>query len=453
MYTAVLRTMLPCTYCHGWHVCLFCRSTKTGHKKTNIFRGTLKVMNRAIIIILDSLGLGASADAVKYGDQNSDTFGHIVEACEAGLANNAQRQGPLKIPNLLRWGLGAAAVGSRKNKLPLETPRNVQGAYGHAVEVSSGKDTPSGHWEICGLPVPFNWGTFPQQDNCFPAQLMQDLLAQGNIEGTLANKHGSGTDMLVDYGEEHLRTGYPICYTSADSVFQIAAHEDSFGLERLYTLCKVAKTLVDPLNVTRVIARPFKGTSAADFERTPNRRDLTTPPIGRTLLDHIQDQQGTVVSVGKIGDIFAHKGVSYTVKAADNMGLVDQMFDQMDKVKEGLLFVNLVDFDTKYGHRRNVAGYANALEEFDARLPELEGKLEQQDLVLLSADHGCDPTWPGSDHTREHVPVVFYGNHCGTPVQAARNLGERASFADMGQTVAEHLGVVPLDHGTACELN
>ncbi|MDC9719605.1 MAG: phosphopentomutase [Gammaproteobacteria bacterium] len=409
-------------------------------------------MNRAIIIILDSLGLGASADAPRYGDQNSDTFGHIVEACEAGLANNAQRQGPLKIPNLLRWGLGAAAVGSRKEVLPLATHTRVEGAYGHAVEVSSGKDTPSGHWEICGLPVPFEWGTFPQQENCFPEQLLKDLLFLGNIQGTLANKHGSGTDVLAQYGEEHLRTGYPICYTSADSVFQIAAHEDTFGLERLYALCEVAKKLVDPLNVTRVIARPFKGTCNADFERTANRKDLTTPPIGPTLLDHIQDQQGTVVSVGKIGDIFAHKGVSYTVKAANNMSLVDQLLAQMDIVKEGLLFVNLVDFDSKYGHRRNVAGYANALEEFDARLPEIEANLGQQDLVLLSADHGCDPTWPGSDHTREHVPVVFYGHHCGAPVQAC-DLGERATFADMGQTVAQHLNLVPLAYGTACELN
>ena len=409
-------------------------------------------MNRAIIIILDSLGLGASADAHKYGDQNADTFGHIVEACETGLANNSQRHGPLKIPNLLRWGLGAAAVGSRKHKLPLATHLNVQGAYGHAVEVSSGKDTPSGHWEICGLPVPFNWGTFPQQEDCFPTQLMQDLLAQGQIQGTLANKHGSGTDILAEYGEQHLRTGFPICYTSADSVFQIAAHEETFGLERLYDLCEVAKKLVDPLNVARVIARPFKGTCNADFERTANRRDLTTPPMGPTLLDHIQDQNGCVVSVGKVGDIFAHKGVNYTVKADDNMGLVDQLLDQMKQVKEGLLFVNLVDFDSQYGHRRDVAGYANALEEFDARLPQIEAQLEPQDLVLLSADHGCDPTWPGSDHTREHVPVVFYGHHCGLPVQAI-DLGERTTFADMGQTVASHLGLVSLNYGIGCQLN
>jgi phosphopentomutase len=409
-------------------------------------------MNRSIIIILDSLGLGASADAPKYGDQNADTFGHIVEACADGRANNAQRQGPLKIPNLLRWGLGAAAVGSRSVALPLATHDQIEGAYGHAVEVSSGKDTPSGHWEICGLPVLFEWGTFPQQEDCFPQHLMQDLLAQGGIEGTLGNTYGSGTDVLVEFGEQHMRTGWPICYTSSDSVFQIAAHEDSFGLERLYALCEVAKKLVDPLNVTRVIARPFKGTCAADFKRTANRKDLTTPPTGPTLLDHIQDQQGTVVSVGKVGDIFAHKGVSYTVKAANNMALVDQLLDQMDKVKHGLLFVNLVDFDSQFGHRRDVAGYANALEEFDLRLPEIEAKLEPQDLVLLSADHGCDPTWPGSGHTREHVPVVFFGRYCGAPVKTL-DLGERASFADMGQTIAKHLNLAPLAYGDACTLN
>ena len=409
------------------------------------------MMNRAIIIVLDSLGIGASADAAKYGDLNADTFGHIVEACDQGKANNDKREGKLHIPNLMRWGLAEAATGSRKQNLPLDKAQNIEGAYGHAVELSSGKDTPSGHWEICGLPVPFEWGTFPDQPNCFPEALMAQLKELGNISGTLANKHCSGTKVLVEYGEEHLATGMPICYTSADSVFQIAAHEETFGLERLYALCEIAKKLVDPLNVTRVIARPFKGTCAADFERTANRKDLTTPPVGPTLLDHIQDKQGTVVSVGKIGDIFAHKGVNYTVKAADNMGLVDQLLAQMDKVKEGLLFVNLVDFDSKYGHRRDIAGYANALEEFDLRLPEIEAKLGLQDLVLLTADHGCDPTFPGSNHTREHVPVVFYGHYCGAKVEAV-NLGERASFADMGQTVACHLGVEPLNYGTACKL-
>jgi phosphopentomutase len=245
-----------------------------------------------------------------------------------------------------------------------------------------------------------------------------------------------------------MNTGFPICYTSADSVFQIAAHEETFGLQRLYDLCEVAKRLVDPLNITRVIARPFIGDSWENFERTPNRRDLTTPPTGPTLLDHIQAAGAPVVSVGKIGDIFSHQGVSYTVKAKDNMGLVDELLKQMDKVKEGLLFVNLVDFDTKYGHRRDVSGYALALEEFDKRLPEIENQLNSNDLVLITADHGCDPTWPGSDHTREHVPVVFYGESVNN-----QNLGERASFADMGQTIAQHLNLAPLAHGEACNLN
>jgi phosphopentomutase len=322
-----------------------------------------------------------------------------------------------------------------------------QGAYGYAREVSAGKDTPSGHWEICGLPVPFEWGTFPSQENCFPSSLLQNLITQGQISGTLANKHASGTEVIKEFGEQHLETGFPICYTSADSVFQIAAHEQSFGLERLYELCKVAKRLVDPLDITRVIARPFIGTCSDDFERTANRRDLTTPPNGLTLLDFIQAAGGQVVSVGKIADIFSNQGVSYTVKGSDNMALIDQLLLQMKLAQEGLIFVNLVDFDTKFGHRRDVAGYALALEQLDKRIIEIESLLSNDDLVLITADHGCDPTWPGSDHTREHVPVVFYGNQVKN-----NNLGERSSFADMGQTIANHLEIDPLPHGKSCQL-
>ena len=244
-----------------------------------------------------------------------------------------------------------------------------------------------------------------------------------------------------------METGYPICYTSADSVFQIAAHEQSFGLERLYELCKVAKRLVDPLDITRVIARPFIGTCSDDFERTANRRDLTTPPNGPTLLDFIQAAGGQVVSVGKISDIFSNQGVSYTVKGSDNMELIDQLLSQMKLAQEGLIFVNLVDFDTKFGHRRDVAGYALALEQLDKRIIEIESLLGTDDLVLITADHGCDPTWPGSDHTREHVPVVFYGNQVKNI-----NLGERSSFADMGQTIANHLEIDPLPYGKSCQL-
>lgn len=403
-------------------------------------------MKRAIILVLDSLGLGSSADAHRYGDNGADTLGHIAEACAEGNADNSQRQGPLNIPNLLRWGLGAAANASRGKPLPVASVI-PQGAYGYAREVSAGKDTPSGHWEICGLPVPFEWGTFPSQENCFPSSLLQNLVTQGQIGGTLANKHTSGTEVIKEFGEEHLETGFPICYTSADSVFQIAAHEQSFGLGRLYELCKVAKRLVDPLDITRVIARPFIGTCSDDFERTANRRDLTTPPNGLTLLDFIQTAGGQVVSVGKIADIFANQGVSYTVKGSDNMALIDQLLSQMKLAHEGLIFVNLVDFDSKFGHRRDVAGYALALEQLDKRINEIENQLNTDDLVLITADHGCDPTWPGSDHTREHVPVVFYGNKVKN-----NNLGERSSFADMGQTIAHHLEIDPLPYGKSCQL-
>jgi phosphopentomutase len=404
-------------------------------------------MNRAIILVLDSLGIGASDDAYKYGDEGSDTLGHIAEYCAAGKADNNIRDGALDIPNLQRLGLVAAANSSRGKEMPVLQNITPQSAYGFASEVSVGKDTPSGHWEMCGLPVPFQWGLFPDTDECFPSELMTELVSKGNLDGTLANKHASGTTVLQEFGEEHINSGMPICYTSGDSVFQIAAHEKHFGLERLYSLCEIAKKLVDPLNIARVIARPFIGENVQSFERTSNRRDLTTPPIGKTLLDHINSANGSVVSIGKISDIFAHQGITYKVKGDSNMLLVDQLLDQMAKVKDGLLFVNLVDFDSKYGHRRDVPGYAHALEQLDARIPEIEAQLRSNDLALITADHGCDPTWPGSDHTRENVPVVFFGNNI-----KQHDLGKRSSFADMGQTIAEHLGVEKLDYGNACNL-
>ncbi|MDB4037446.1 phosphopentomutase [Candidatus Thioglobus sp.] len=404
-------------------------------------------MKRSIILVLDSLGLGSTKDSHLYGDTGADTLGHIIESCDSNSANNSERNGPLVIPNLIRWGLGEAAIASRKKPLPISRVE-PQGAFGYAKEVSAGKDTPSGHWEICGLPVPFEWGTFPKTENCFPESLLLSLIEEGKIGGTLANQHASGTQVIEEFGQEHIDSGFPICYTSADSVFQIAAHEEHFGLDRLYELCTIAKRLVDPLEITRVIARPFTGNSKDGFERTANRKDLTTPPNGPTLLDNIQDGGGDVISVGKIGDIFSNQGVSYTVKAANNMGLVDQLLSEMKKVNEGLIFVNLVDFDTKFGHRRDVAGYALALEQFDARIPEIEAQLTSNDLVLITADHGCDPTWPGNDHTREHVPVVFYGK-----LIKNNNLGERESFCDMGQTIAQHLEIEPLLHGKACNLS
>ena len=402
---------------------------------------------RAIILVMDSFGLGATADAVRFGDQGADTLGHIAAACAAGKAEIAgTRSGGLKLPNLARLGLGEAAkISTGCVPLGLATDR-ITGAYGCAAEVSMGKDTPSGHWEIAGCPVPFDWGYFPETVPCFPADFVNELIAAGDLPGILGDCHASGTEIIEQLGVEHIQTLRPICYTSADSVFQIAAHERHFGLERLYQVCETAKALLEPLNIARVIARPFIGETPGNFKRTSNRRDLTTPPPDETLLDRVTGIGGEVVSIGKIADIYAHRGIGVKRKAEDNMGLFDETLAALNTAGDrSLVFANFVDFDTLFGHRRNVAGYAAALESFDRRLPEIEAQLQQGDLVLITADHGCDPTWRGTDHTREHVPVLFFG-----PEVQPRSLGLRTSFADMGQTIAAHLGLAPLKHGVSC---
>jgi len=294
--------------------------------------------------------------------------------------------------------------------------------------------------------VPFDWGYFPREQPCFPAALIDQLVREFDLPGILGNKHASGTEIIAELGEQHIRTGKPICYTSADSVFQVAAHETHFGLERLYRFCERAKELLEPLNIGRVIARPFVGESPADFRRTAHRRDYTTPPPQETLLDRVTASGAEVWSIGKIADIFAHRGISKKLKADDNGGLFDRTLDAVVEADDrSLVFSNFVDFDMLYGHRRDLVGYAAALEAFDRRLPELEARLRPGDLVLATADHGCDPTWRGTDHTREHVPVLFFGS--GAP---AGPVGKRASFADMGQTIARHLGLGPLAHGRDC---
>src|ERR1051325_1233803 len=268
---------------------------------------------RAFILVMDSLGIGAAPDAARYGDAGADTLGHIVQACREGRGDRpGLREGPLRLPNLARLGLGAMSPG-------LEHSAHIEGAYGSAVEQSAGKDTPSGHWEIAGLPVPFEWGLFPRTRPCFPPELVATLVSRCGLPGILGECHASGTEIIASLGEEHIRTGKPICYTSADSVFQVAAHETHFGLERLYTICKIAKELTEPLNIGRVIARPFVGESADRFKRTANRKDLTTPPHQDTLLDRLITAGGTVVAVGKIADIFAYRGISRAVSAKDNM--------------------------------------------------------------------------------------------------------------------------------------
>ncbi len=402
---------------------------------------------RAIILVLDSFGIGATADAAQFGDAGADTLGHIAEACAAGRADKSGvRAGPLRVPNLARWGLGRAAEISTGAVPPGLATDRIQGAYGCAAEESKGKDTPSGHWEMAGCPVPFDWGYFPRERPCFPPALIKQLVTEFKLPGILGDCHASGTEIIAELGEEHIRTGKPICYTSADSVFQVAAHEQHFGLERLYRFCERAKELLEPLNIGRVIARPFVGESPADFRRTAHRRDYTTPPPADTLLDRVTASGADVWSIGKIADIFAHRSIAKKLKAEDNGTLFDRTLEAMDAAaNRALVFANFVDFDMLYGHRRDVVGYAAALEAFDRRLPELEAKLQPGDLVLATADHGCDPTRPGTDHTREHVPVLFFG-----PEVPAGPLGKRLSFADMGQTIARHLALPPLAHGRDC---
>jgi phosphopentomutase len=396
-------------------------------------------MSRAFVLIFDSFGIGASLDAPQYGDAGADTLGHIADYCAD------VRKKPLHIPNLLRWGLGVAAVASTGRKAPgLERAEPPEGAYGYAVERSRGKDTPSGHWEIAGVPVLFDWGYFGKEYPSFPTVLTDAFIQRGQLPGILGNKHASGTDILEELGDEHIATGKPIIYTSGDSVFQIAAHEEHFGLERLYELCDLARELVDPYNIGRVIARPFTGKSG-QFVRTGNRKDLAVSPPAPTLLDKLVEAGHNVIAIGKIADIFAHQGITQTIKANGNMNLFDATVDAAKTApNNSLIFTNFVDFDMLYGHRRDIAGYANALEELDKRLPELESCLEPNDIIVVAADHGCDPTFPGSDHTREHIPVLWVG-----PNVMPQFLGRRDTFADIGQSLAEYFGIAPLEHGVS----
>lgn len=401
---------------------------------------------RAIIAVLDSLGIGASDDAANYGDENADTFGHIVEAAGCGEADlEGVRSGALVVPNLARLGFVKAAEVSRGRVLDLPPAGEVMGAWGFAAELSFGKDTPSGHWEMAGLPVCYDWKLFEKKQKSFPAALLSDLVREAALPGVLGNCHASGTVIIEELGAEHLASGAPIVYTSADSVMQIAAHEEHFGLERLYAVCAVARNLVDKYNVGRVIARPFVGTAEEGFVRTGNRRDYATPPHDLTLLDHVIAAGGSVVSIGKVSDVFAHQGFSKTVKAHGNEALFDALLSELSTSQDNtLLFTNFVDFDTLYGHRRDVAGYAAAIEAFDTRLPELLAALRKTDILVITADHGCDPTAPGSDHTREHIPVVCFG-----PSLAPGYLGKRMSFADIGQSIADHMGLPALPNGVS----
>ena len=339
----------------------------------------------------------------------------------------------------LGLGLAAEAV-SGKNPI---ASVDLKGQWGFAEEISHGKDTPSGHWEIAGVPVLFDWGYFPETIPTFPQSLTDEIIRRGNLPGILGNKHASGTEIIAELGTEHMQSGKPIVYTSADSVIQIAAHEESFGLERLYEICKIARELSYDLNIGRVIARPFVGNDKSNFTRTGNRKDYTVLPPSPTLLDVLTKAGRDVITIGKIGDIYAHSGTGHEVKSFGNTALMDATLKEMPNLKDGgFLMTNFVDFDMLYGHRRDAVGYGEALEYLDARLPEAISLLRDGDLMILTADHGNDPTWKGTDHTRECVPILTFAKG-----MKPGSFGRRKTFSDIGQSIAGHLALPTLTNG------
>ena len=395
-------------------------------------------MTRAFLIVLDSVGCGGAPDADQFfnaglPDTGANTLGHIAQACADGRAEDG-RSGPLHLPTLDALGLGRAVTLASGLDAP-GLGAAPQGRWGAATEISRGKDTPSGHWELAGVPVPWDWTYFPKTEPAFDDDLVAKVCQLAGTEGILGNCHASGIPIMERLGEEHLRAGWPICYTSADSVFQIAAHEEAFGLERLLRLCEDLAPFLHARKVGRVIARPFVGTPGA-FKRTGNRRDYAIEPPEPALMDWAQADGRVVHAVGKIGDIFSHRGVSHLHKGKNDADLVDHMLRLADEAEDGsLTFVNLVEFDSLYGHPRDVSGYARALESFDAQAAAFLGKLGPADIALFTADHGNDPTWRGTDHTRERVPVLVHGAGAG-----AGEIG-LCAFTDIAASVATHLGL------------
>ena len=388
-------------------------------------------MPRAFLIVLDSVGCGGAPDAEAFGDTGANTLAHIAAECAAERADQG-RSGPLRLPHLDALGLGAAirlASGADAPGLGAEP----QGLWGAATEVSRGKDTPSGHWELAGVPVPWDWHYFPDKVPAFPPDIVAQVCRIAGTDGILGDCHASGTAIIERLGAEHVRTGRPICYTSADSVFQIAAHEDHFGLDRLLDLCKRLAPSLHAIKVGRVIARPLVGTPDAGFTRTANRKDYAIAPPAPTLCDWAQGAGRCVNAVGKIGDIFSMRGIDQVRKGPDI-----ELFEHLcgfgaEAVDGSLTFANFVEFDSLYGHRRDVSGYARALEWFDAELPRFMATLRPYDMALFTADHGNDPTWRGTDHTRERVPVLGHG-------AGLRPVGQ-VGFADVAASISAHLGI------------
>lgn len=393
-------------------------------------------MSRAIILMMDSFGIGGAPDAAAFGDEGADTFGHILDSYP-----------DLKVPNLVSLGLlKAANAASGKNRLSSAQGArlNMPSKYGHCREVSLGKDTSSGHWELAGVPVTKPFGYFKPDYPSFPEELVEKLCQRAGISGILGNKAASGTEIIQELGEEHIKTGKPICYTSADSCFQIAAHEKYFGLDRLYEVCQAAFEEVKPYHIGRVIARPFEGEKKGEFVRTKNRHDYSVTPPRPTLLDVVKDSGREVIAIGKISDIYAGCGVTQKILASGLEELWDKTLEAVKTVPDNsLIFTNFVDFDMLYGHRRNTKGYADALAYFDSRLPEIAPLMKEDDIAFVVADHGNDPTAKGTDHTREQIPVLMFGAKV-----AEEDVGQRKTFSDIGQTVADIFGL-RLENGTS----
>lgn len=407
--------------------------------------------NRAFLIVMDSVGCGGAPDAADFGDAGANTLGHIAAACANGQADTG-RAGPLHLPNLVRLGLARAMEASEPGaSLPLGglppagglPPSGALpiGRWGAATEVSRGKDTPSGHWELAGVPVPWDWTYFPDQTPAFDDALVAEVCRLAGTTGILGNCHASGVPIIDAHCVDHLRTGWPICYTSADSVFQIAAHEEAFGLDRLLKLCADLAPYLHARRVGRVIARPFTGT-CDNFKRTPNRHDFAMDPPSPTLLDWVHAAGRATHAVGKIGDIFSGKGIGAQHKGKSDADLFDQLLALQTSAEAGsLTFANFVEFDSLYGHPRDVAGYARALEWFDAQVGVFLSNMRAGDLAIFTADHGNDPTWRGTEHTRERVPVLCAGVGAG-------EIGHCA-FVDVAASVAQHLNIPNQGPGTS----
>ena len=384
------------------------------------------MIDRVITIVLDGFGVGELPDANVYKDEGSNTL--------KGIYKNTK----LEIPNMKKLGL------YNIDGVNLEEKIETIGSFGKAEEKSVGKNSPVGHWEICGYITNPGFKTYP---NAFPKKMIEEFKKEAGLEGILCNEVGSGTDILKRYGEEHLRTGYPIVYTSADSVFQIAAHEEIIPIDRLYEICRIARKILDKpeYNIGTIIARPFIGSKSENFTRTYNRKDFESNRFGKTILDVIKEKEMDVIAIGKIEDLFSGRGITKAIHTEGNADGIEKTIDEIKKDNRGMIFTNLVDFDMLYGHRNNIDGYARALEYFDEKLPIIMKEMKDTDMLIITADHGNDPSTPSTDHSREYIPILIYGKN----INANINIGTRKTYADIGETILDILNLPLLKVGTS----